>query len=195
MPKVIEGNLIGTGKRFAVVASRFNNFLSDSLIEGAVDVLTRHGVDSDDITLVKCPGRFELPVTAACVLCGGVGFVGEHVCPSCGGVGHLREHKTVDLKIPAEVRGTLESTDVAVLCLGVLIRGGTPHFDYIAAEATKGIATLSQRTGVPITYGILTCDTIEQAIERSGTKAGNKGADAAMAALEMANLYDSLASS
>ena len=157
MPKVIEGKLIGTGKRFAIVASRFNNFLSDSLIEGAVDVLIRHGVDSDDITLVKCPGSFELPVTIQKVI----------------------ETATYD----------------AVVCLGVLIRGGTPHFDYIAAEATKGIATVSQRTGVPITYGILTCDTIEQAIERSGTKAGNKGADAAMAALEMANLYDSLASS
>lgn len=156
MPKVIEGKLVGTGKRFAVVSARFNNFLSDSLIEGAIDVLVRHGVESDDITLVKCPGSFELPVTIKKVL----------------------EHGAYD----------------AVVCLGVLIRGGTPHFDYIAAEATKGVATLSQRTGVPITYGILTCDTIEQAIERSGTKAGNKGADAAMAALEMANLYDSIAS-
>jgi 6,7-dimethyl-8-ribityllumazine synthase len=156
MARMIEANLIGTGKRFAVVAARFNNFVGESLIAGAVDVLGRHGVAEDDIVVVRCPGSFELPQ------------VTERVIAS----------QRVD----------------AVLCLGVLIRGATSHFDWIASQATKGISDVGQRTGVPVVYGLLTCDTIEQAIERAGTKAGNKGADAAMAALEMANLYAKLSS-
>jgi 6,7-dimethyl-8-ribityllumazine synthase len=156
MARVIEGNLIGTGKRFAIVAGRFNSFVGESLIAGAIDTLVRHGVADDDIVVVRCPGSFELPQTAQRVL----------------------GSQKVD----------------ALLCVGVLIRGGTSHFDWIAGQATRGIAEVGQRTGVPVVYGLLTCDTLEQAIERAGTKAGNKGAEAAMAALEMADLYAKLSS-
>ena len=152
MPRTIEGNLLGAGKRFAIVAGRFNHFITDRLVEGAIDTLLRHGVDEDDVTIVKAPGSFEIPMVA------------DKVARS------EQYH--------------------AVICLSTLIRGATSHFDFIAAETTKGIANASLTSGVPITFGVLTTDTIEQAIERAGTKAGNKGAQAAVAALEMANLYD-----
>lgn len=151
MPKFIEGHLNATGRRFAIVVGRFNNFLGDRLVEGAVDTLLRHGAADDDIHVYKVPGAFEIPMMAK---------------------------KTAS-------SGNYD----AVICIGTLIRGATPHFDYIASEVTKGIANVSLETGVPLTYGIITADTLEQAIERSGTKAGNKGADAANSAIEMVDLY------
>ena len=154
MTTVIEGQLTGEGKRFAIVAARWNSFFAEQLIAGAVDCLRRHGVREEDITIVRCPGSFELPQTASWVL----------------------KKQDVD----------------AILCLGVLIRGSTPHFDYIAAEATKGIGSLAMQQDVPLSFGVITCDTLDQAVERSGSKAGNKGAEAAMAALEMVNLYAAL---
>lgn len=154
MAKSIEGKYDGAGKRFAIATSRFNSFIADSLQKGAIDCLVRHGVADDDITVVKVPGSFELPLVAD--------------------------------------KLTRTGKFDAVICLGVLIRGATSHFDWIAAETTKGIATASLASGCPVAFGVLTTDTIEQAIERGGTKAGNKGAQAAMAALEMANLYEQL---
>lgn len=150
----IEGNLVGTGLRFAVVHARWNDFMGGRLLEGALDALTRHGVDEKDITVVHVPGSFEIPMVAK----------------------RLAKSKKYD----------------AVICLGVLIRGGTIHFDLIAAECTKGIASASMETDVPISFGVITTETIEQAIERSGCKAGNKGVEAAVAAIEMANLYKNL---
>lgn len=154
MPNVIEGHFDASEKSFAIVAARWNSMFAERLIEGAVDVLKRHGADEDDITIVRCPGCFELPQTAARV-------------------------------------ATALDVD-AILCLGVLIRGATPHFDYIASEATKGIGAVGIESELPVTFGVLTCDTLEQAVERSGSKAGNKGAEAAMAALEMVNLFDAI---
>ncbi|MDX9724509.1 MAG: 6,7-dimethyl-8-ribityllumazine synthase [Myxococcota bacterium] len=151
MPRIIEGHLSGVGKRFAIVLGRFNAFLSDRLLEGALDTLHRHGVLDGDVDVFKVPGSFEIP------------FAAKKAAESG------RYH--------------------AVICLGVLVRGATPHFDYIAAEATKGIAAVSLELGLPLSYGVITADTLEQAIERAGTKAGNKGADAANAAIEMADLY------
>lgn len=151
-----EGVFKADGKKFAIVAARWNNFFAERLVEGAVDTLVRHGADASDITVAKCPGSFEVPQVAA---------------------------KLID-------NGKFD----AVICLGVLIRGATPHFDYIASEATKGVGSIGIDSGVPVAYGIITCDTLEQAIERSGSKAGNKGAEAAMAAIEMVSLYDSLGS-
>ena len=148
--KLVEGNLVASGKRFGIVISRFNHFIGDRLLEGAVDCIARHGGALEDITVYRVPGCFELPLA---------------------------------------VQKAAESGEFdAVVALGVLIRGATPHFDYIAAECTKGVAAAAQHAGVPVAYGVLTCNTIEQAIERSGTKAGNKGADAALAAIEMADL-------
>lgn len=154
MPKVFEGNFQGAGKRFAIVSARFNNFIGDSLTSGAVDLLVRHGVSDDDVTIVRVPGAFELPQVA------------ERLAGS----------------------GKYD----AVICLGVLIRGSTSHFDWIASQTTKGVSSAATTSGVPCAFGVLTTDTIEQAIERAGTKAGNKGAEAAIAALEMANLYAAL---
>lgn len=154
MPKVVEGHFKADGKSFAIVASRWNDFFAERLVDGAVDTLVRHGASDDDITILKCPGSFEVPHVAAKALSTG-------------------------------------SYD-AVICLGVLIRGSTPHFDYIASEATKGVGSLAMQTGVPVAFGIITCDTIEQAIERSGSKAGNKGVEAAMAAIEMVSLYEAM---
>ena len=151
MPKLIEGNLIAEGKRFALVAGRFNTFMTDRLIDGALDVLIRHGARDEDIQLVKVPGSFEIPMIAK----------------------RLADSGKFD----------------GVICLGTLIRGATPHFDLIASEVTKGIANVSLETGVPITFGVITSDSVEHAIERSGCKAGNKGAEAALAAIEMVNLY------
>lgn len=155
MPRRIEGRFDGTGLKVAVVASRFNSFVVDHLVTGAVDVLVRHGVSDDDITIYRCPGAWELPPVTSRVIDSG-------------------------------------NAD-AILALGAVIRGGTPHFEYVCAEATKGLAAVSMDSEVPVAFGLLTCDTIEQAIERSGTKAGNLGANAAMSALEMADLYRAIA--
>lgn len=156
MGMVIEGQFNGSGKRFAIVSGRFNNFIGDSLTGAAVDTLVRHGVSDEDIVIVKVPGCFELPMIA------------DKLANS----------------------GKFEG----VICLGVLIRGATSHFDWIASEATKGIAAASLNSGIPVAYGVLTTDSIEQAIERAGTKAGNKGSQAAMAALEMVSIYEQLQS-
>jgi 6,7-dimethyl-8-ribityllumazine synthase len=153
-PQTVEGKLDAAGLTFAIVASRFNHFVVDRLVEGALDALARHGADLGKVTVVRVPGSFEIPVAA------------KRIAAS-------RKHD-------------------AVICLGAVIRGGTPHFDFIAAEVTKGIAQAGMETGVPIIYGVITPDTLEQAIERAGTKAGNKGFDAAVAAIEMANLFRSL---
>lgn len=148
--KKIEANLLGEGLKVAIVASRFNEFITGKLIEGAEDALLRHGVNGDDITLYRVPGAFEIPVLAK----------------------KLAEKGEVD----------------AVICLGAIIRGATPHFDFVAAEASKGIAQASINTGKTVVFGIITSDTLEQAIDRAGTKSGNKGYDAAVTAIEMANL-------
>ncbi len=150
MAKEFIGNLIGEDLRIGIVASRWNDFMTGKLVEGALDSLMRHRVNKDNIDIAKVPGSFELPLAARTMV----------------------ETNRYD----------------AVICLGVVIRGATPHFDFVAAETTKGIAQVGLQSGVPVTFGIITSDTIEQAIERSGSKAGNKGAEAAMAAMEMANL-------
>ncbi|BBO90931.1 6,7-dimethyl-8-ribityllumazine synthase [Desulfosarcina ovata] len=152
MPNIIEAGLVAQGKRFGIIASRFNDFITDRLVGGAVDALTRSGAEDKDIDLVKVPGAFEIPMLAQ----------------------RMAKSKKYH----------------AVICLGAVIRGATPHFDYVCAEASKGIAQVSMETGVPVIFGILTTDTIEQAIERAGTKAGNKGWSAAVAAIEMANLVE-----
>ena len=153
MVRTLEGDLQGQGLKVAIVASRFNSFITDRLIDGAVDGLRRHGVEEKDISLVKVPGSFELPLAVR--------------------------------------RASAGKVD-AVVALGALIRGGTPHFDYLSAEVTKGIAQVSLETGVPVAFGVLTTDTVEQAIERAGTKAGNKGFEAALSAIEMAKLLKKL---
>lgn len=150
MSKNLEGILQGKGLKFGVVVSRFNEFFTGKLLEGAKDALLRHGVEDEDIEVAWTPGSFEIPLVAQA----------------------LARSKKYD----------------AVICLAAVIRGGTPHFDYIAAEVTKGIAKVGLDTGLPVIYGVITTDTLEQAIERSGTKAGNKGFDAAVSAIEMANL-------
>ena len=151
---IVQGNLIATGKKFAIVATRWNEFVVDKLVEGATDTLTRHGAVDDDISVIICPGSFELPLTV------------KKVAKS----------------------GNYD----AVIALGAIIRGGTPHFEYIAAEATKGIAHVTNDTEVPVSFGVLTTDTIDQAIERSGTKAGNKGHEAAVTAIEMVSLLEKI---
>ncbi|GAB4288823.1 MAG: 6,7-dimethyl-8-ribityllumazine synthase [Myxococcota bacterium] len=150
--KVIEGNLDAKGLRFAVVASRFNHFIVDKLIEGAKDALVRHGANESDITVIRCPGSFEIPAVVKQI---------------------LEKSKGYD----------------AIICLGAVLKGDTPHFDYIAAEVTKGIANLSISATIPVVMGMVTADTLEQAINRAGVKSGNKGHDAAMSAIEMARLY------
>jgi 6,7-dimethyl-8-ribityllumazine synthase len=150
MPNLIEANLVAKGKKFAIVVSRFNDFITDKLVGGAVDALVRSGTLDKDIDIVKVPGAFEIPLVAK----------------------KLAEKKKHD----------------AVLCLGAVIRGATPHFDYVSAEVSKGIAAAGMETGLPIIFGVLTTDSLEQAIERAGSKAGNKGWDAALAAVEMVNL-------
>jgi 6,7-dimethyl-8-ribityllumazine synthase len=154
MAEVVEGTLVAEGKRFAIVAARWNEIFSEKLVAGATDALVRHGVDDDDIVVYRCPGSFELPQVAA----------------------RVAEMAEVD----------------AIICLGVLIRGATPHFDYIASQASRGIGSVGQDYGLPVTFGVITCDTLEQAIERSGSKAGNKGVEAAVAAIEMVNLYSQM---
>jgi 6,7-dimethyl-8-ribityllumazine synthase len=151
MPKIVEGKIVAKGMKFGIVASRFNDFISGRLIEGAIDTLIRAGADEKDIQIYKVPGAFELPLTAK--------------------------------KLAKSARFD------AVICLGAVIRGATPHFEYISAEVSKGIASVGLEAEIPVVYGVLTTDTIEQAIERAGTKAGNKGADAAMSAIEMVDLF------
>lgn len=154
MIKTVEGNLMAKGKRFAIAAGRFNDFITKELIAGCVDTLVRHGAEKEKIQLVMVPGAFEIPLIAK----------------------KLALNKEFD----------------AVICLGAVIRGGTPHFEYVASEAAKGVAQVSLESGVPVVFGIITADTIEQAIERAGTKDGNKGKDAAISAIEMANLIREL---
>ncbi|HKI49002.1 MAG TPA: 6,7-dimethyl-8-ribityllumazine synthase [Desulfobacteria bacterium] len=151
MVNVIEGQLIAKGMRFAIIASRFNEFISSKLMEGAIDALVRHETARKDITVLWVPGAFEMPVVAKKLALGG-------------------------------------NYD-AIICVGAVIRGATAHFDYVANEVSKGIASVSLDAGVPIAFGVLTTDNIEQAIERAGTKAGNKGFESAMAAIEMVNLF------
>lgn len=151
MTKVIEGSLIAKGKKFGIIASRFNEFITKELIAGCMDILLRHGTQENDIALAWVPGAFEIPVIAR----------------------KMAKSKSYD----------------AIICLGTVIRGSTPHFDYIASEVSKGIAKVSLDTDTAVIFGIITADTIEQAIERAGTKEGNKGSDAALSAIEMANLF------
>lgn len=151
MVRVIEGKLWGEGFRFGIVMSRFNGFITERLLEGALDGLLRHGVREEDIDILKVPGSFEIPL-AAKRLAG------------------LDQYQ-------------------AIICLGAVIRGATPHFDYIAGEVSKGVASIAIETGVPCIFGILTTDTIEQAVERAGTKMGNKGWEAALTAVEMVNVF------
>jgi len=150
MSKHFEGVLLGKGLKFGLVVSRFNEFITKKLLEGAQDALLRHGANQEDIEIAWVPGSFEIPLIAK----------------------KLAQTKRYD----------------AVICLGTVVRGGTPHFEYIASEVSKGIAKVSLDTGLPVIYGIITADTLEQAIERAGTKMGNRGFDAAVTAIEMANL-------
>jgi 6,7-dimethyl-8-ribityllumazine synthase len=152
---VIEGNVRATGKKFAIVVARFNSFVVESLLEGALDTLERHGeVNPDDITVVRVPGAYEMPLAA---------------------------------KKVAE-QGKFD----AIIAIGAVIRGGTPHFDFVAGECNKGLAQVSLDAGIPVAFGVITTDSIEQAIERSGTKAGNKGGEAALSALEMVNVVSAI---
>ncbi len=153
--KIIEGELQAKGFKFGIIVSRFNDFITSKLLDGALDALRRHGADEKDIDVVKVPGSFEIPVVA-------------------------RKLATKGLYN-------------AVICLGTVIRGATPHFEYVSAEVSKGIASASMETGIPIAFGIITSDTIEQAVERAGTKSGNKGWDAAITAIEMAQVMKKLA--
>jgi 6,7-dimethyl-8-ribityllumazine synthase len=154
MSTIIEGRLNGTGKRFGIIAGRFNELITKKLLEGALDCLLRHNADKDAITIAWVPGSFEIPMIAQ----------------------KMARAKKYD----------------AIICLGAVIRGGTPHFDYVAAEVSKGVAKVGLDEGVPVIFGVLTTDTIEQAIERAGTKAGNKGWDAALSAIEMVDLFSQL---
>ena len=154
MPKVIEGKLNAKGMKFGIVVSRFNDFVCERLLSGALDVLVRNGADDGDIEVLRVPGAFEIPQVAR--------------------------------------KMALAKKYDAVICLGAVIRGATPHFDYIAAEVSKGVAMVGMESEVPVCFGVLTTDTREQAIERAGSKAGNKGWDAAMAAIEMANLLKNI---
>ncbi|MCP3901702.1 MAG: 6,7-dimethyl-8-ribityllumazine synthase [Desulfobacteraceae bacterium] len=150
MPQIIEASLKADGKKFGIIAGRFNDFITEKLVGGAIDALSRSGAEDKDITLVKVPGAFEIPLIAK--------------------------------------KMALTGKYDAIICLGAVIRGATSHYDYVCAEVSKGIASVSLDSDLPIIFGILTTETIEQAIERAGTKAGNKGFDSALAAVEMANL-------
>lgn len=154
MPRIVEGNLSAEGLQIAIVCSRFNAFITDRLVEGALDAIKRSGGDADAVTIFRTPGSFEIPAVVK-------------------KVAHAGQFD-------------------AVICLGAVIRGATPHFDYVAGEAAKGIAQAGMAAGKPIMFGVLTTDTIEQAIERAGSKAGNKGAECAIAAIEMTNLMGQL---
>lgn len=152
--RVIEGQLTAKGLTFALAVTRFNDFITEKLVGGAVDYLLRHGAERDNLLIARVPGAFELPL----------------LCKKLAASGKYN----------------------AVICLGAVIRGATPHFDYVAGECAKGVAVASLETGVPISFGVLTTDTLEQAVERAGSKAGNKGADAAQAALEMVRVLEQL---
>ena len=154
--KTIEGDFSAGDANFALVVARFNSAVVEQLVSGATDVLLRHGVADEQITLVRCPGAFELPLVAR------------------------------------QLASSSKNKVDAIIALGAVIRGATPHFDYVAGEAASGLARVSMEAGIPVAFGVLTTDTIEQAVERAGTKAGNKGADAAMTALEMVSLLRSL---
>ncbi|HOD54951.1 MAG TPA: 6,7-dimethyl-8-ribityllumazine synthase [Candidatus Cloacimonadota bacterium] len=154
MPKTTEGQLISKEARYAIIVSRFNEFINNKLLGGCLDCLYRHGVNEDEIEIFWVPGAFEIPLTAK-----------------------MLAHK---------------DRFNAVICLGTVIRGATPHFDYVSAEVSKGIASVSLETNKPVIFGVLTTDSIEQAIERAGTKVGNKGWDAALSAIEMVNLFNSI---
>jgi len=154
MSVLYEGSLLGKGLKFGIVVSRFNEFITNKLLDGAEDALLRHDVSEDDIEIAWVPGAFEIPLVAK----------------------KLAQTGKYD----------------AIICLGAVVRGETPHFEYVASEVSKGIARVSQETGIPVTYGIITADTLEQAIERAGTKAGNRGFDAATDAIEMANLLKNI---
>lgn len=154
MANILEGNLNAEGRKFAIVIARFNSFIADKLLEGAMDTLIRSGAGQDDIDIARVPGAFEIPLVAK----------------------KFADSQKYD----------------AVICLGAIIRGATPHFDVVVSEASKGTAQVGLDSGVPVLFGVLTTETIEQAIERAGTKAGNKGSEVAVAAIEMANLVDSL---
>jgi len=154
MPNFMEGNLDATGLRFGIIVGRFNSFIGERLLEGALDALVRHGADDGQIDVARVPGAFEIPLAAK----------------------KLAESGKYD----------------ALICLGAVIRGSTPHFDYVASEVSKGVASVSLETGVPVAFGVLTTDSIEQAIERAGTKSGNKGFEAAVTAIETANLLKRL---
>ncbi len=154
MPKVLEGKIDAKGLKFGLVVSRFNDFINDRLLEGALDALIRNGADGKDLSVVKVPGAFEIPLAAK----------------------KMANSGTYD----------------AVICLGCVIRGATPHFEYISAEVAKGIAKVSLESGIPVSFGVITADNLEQAIERAGTKAGNKGWDAALSAIEMINLFKTM---
>lgn len=153
--KVIEGNIRATGKKFAILVARFNSFVVESLLDGAIDTLERHGeVNPDDITVIRVPGAYELPLVAK--------------------------------------KSAQSGKFDGIIALGAVIRGGTPHFDFVAGECNKGLAQVSLDSTIPVAFGVITTDTIEQAIERSGTKAGNKGSEAALSALEMVNVMSAL---
>ena len=152
--KTLEGDFTGTNGKFALVVGRWNSFVVEHLLEGAIDALRRHGVSDDQMTVVRAPGAFEIPL----------------VCKKVADSGNYD----------------------AIVALGAVIRGGTPHFEYVAGECTKGLAQVSMDSGIPVAFGVLTVDSIEQAVERSGTKAGNKGAEAALSALEMVSLLGKL---
>jgi 6,7-dimethyl-8-ribityllumazine synthase len=154
MAKSIEGSYIGAGKRFALIASRFNSTITSRLVDGALDALKRHQVKDDDVEIIWVPGAFEIPAAAK--------------------------------------RAAMSKKYSAVICLGAVIRGETPHFDYVAAEVSKGVANVGLNADIPVIYGVITSDTPEQALDRSGIKVGNKGFDAAMAAMEMISVFEVL---
>jgi 6,7-dimethyl-8-ribityllumazine synthase len=152
--KTIEGNMVGQSGKFALLVARFNSFVVESLVEGAIDSLKRHGINESDIEIIRVPGAYEMPIAAQ----------------------RIAMTKKYD----------------AIVALGAVIRGGTPHFEYVAGECVKGLSQVSLNANIPVAFGVLTVDSIEQAIERAGTKAGNKGAEAALSALEMVNLFNQL---
>ena len=154
MPKVVEGQLSAAGFRFGIIVARFNDFISSRLVEGAMDALLRHGAAEENVSVIKVPGAFEIPLVAK----------------------------------KLAVSGQCD----AVICLGAVIRGATPHFDYVAAEVSKGVASVGLESGVPVIFGVVTTDNLEQAIERAGSKSGNKGYEGAVAAIEMVNLLKEL---
>jgi 6,7-dimethyl-8-ribityllumazine synthase len=155
MPKVVEGRLSAAGFRFGIIVARFNDFISSRLVDGAMDALLRHGAAEENVSVIKVPGAFEIPLVAKKMAMSG----------QCD----------------------------AIICLGAVIRGATPHFDYVAAEVSKGVASVGLEIGLPVIFGVITTDNLEQAIERAGSKSGNKGYEGAVAAIEMVNLFKELA--